>query len=104
HVQNKLKENAAWKDTFTTYSVDLAFPKFKIEQEINFIESLKMLGIHQLFDPVQADLSRMTGASGPQLYVDEAIQKTYIDVNEDGLEAAAVTSIRAYPTSMPEPI
>jgi serine protease inhibitor len=103
-VQKKLKENATWKDTFKTYSVDLAFPKFKIEQEINFIESLKTLGIHQLFDPRQADLSRMAGASGPQLFVDEAIQKTYIDVNEDGVEAAAVTSIRAYPTSMPEPI
>ncbi|XID91898.1 serpin family protein [Paenibacillaceae bacterium WGS1546] len=106
-IRQVLEEAEAWRNSFNVYSVDLAFPKFRMEQSIDLIESLKQMGITQLFDETRADLGRMAGwdiRSGDRLFVDEALQKTFIEVNEQGLEAAAVTSIRSYPTSMPEPM
>ncbi|XEC97413.1 serpin family protein [Paenibacillus tarimensis] len=106
-VRKALENSSNWLKSFQSYSIELSLPKFRIEQEINLIPSFKQLGIEQVFDSQHSDLARMAGwdtKNGPRLFVDEALQKTFIDVDEDGLEAAAVTSIRAYPTSMPEPM
>lgn len=47
------------------------------------------LGLDEMFDPVKANFSDVTDKT--DLFVSEAIQKTYIDVNEEGAEAAAAT-------------
>lgn len=71
-------------------TVDVMIPKFKIEQNINFVNPLKQMGMTLPFANGYADFSKM---SDLPLYISDIYQKTYIDVNETGTEAAAVTVI-----------
>ena len=84
----------------TTKKINLTMPEFKAETSMSLVESLKALGIKKAFTS-SADLSGI--GDGP-LVVNDVAQKTYIDVNKDGCEAAAVTSISVALTSVrPEP-
>jgi serine protease inhibitor len=80
-----------WNSQFTKKEGTLLFPKFKLEYEIELNDALKMLGMPSAFEN-DADFSKMIQESGP-LWISKVKQKTYIDVNEKGTEAAAVTSI-----------
>ncbi len=77
-------------------NIVLKMPKFKFEYEKELIPSLQEMGIIDLFTN-NADLSGMNGTGG--LYVSEVKHKTYIDVNEEGTEAAAVTAVEVSYTS-----
>ncbi|XP_023217365.1 leukocyte elastase inhibitor A-like [Centruroides sculpturatus] len=66
-------------------------PKFKLESAINLKAVLSKMGITDLFDPTKADLSGIN--NNRDLYVDEVIHKAFIDVNEEGTEAAAATAV-----------
>lgn len=70
--------------------VDVSIPKFKISSFFRLKEVFLKLGLTELFSP-NADFSGMTG--GKNLYLDEAIHKTFVEVNEEGTEAAAATGI-----------
>ncbi|HRX30483.1 MAG TPA: serpin family protein [Tenuifilaceae bacterium] len=74
-------------------------PKFKFEFEKNLNEALQDMGMVDAFNPMLADLSLI---SATKLYVDFVKQNTYIDVNEEGSEAAAVTTIGNGITSVPD--
>jgi len=80
-------------------SIQLAMPKFKTESSFGLGDQLKALGIEQAFDAQLADFSGMTGEK--DLYISDVIHKAYIDVNEEGTEAAAATAIGLSTTSMP---
>ncbi|XP_028143470.1 antichymotrypsin-2-like isoform X1 [Diabrotica virgifera virgifera] len=73
--------------------VAITLPKFKIETKINFKSILRSLGITQIFQP-SADLS---GISKGLLIVGSVLQKAFINVNEDGVEAAAATMASIIP-------
>lgn len=86
---------------FENKRVCLKMPKFRIFFTRSLKDDLKAMGIKTAFDSDNADFSKMN--SFPQ-YIDEVLHKTYIDVDEKGTEAAAVTSISFGVTSlMPEP-
>lgn len=69
--------------------VDLSLPKFRIETpEMDLINPMQDLGMIDLFG-MGADLSGMTGDKS--LLISTLVQKAFIDVNEAGTEAAAVT-------------
>ena len=72
---------------------DIFLPKFKFEYEKNLNEQLKALGMTDAFMENMADLS---GISDSKLYVDFVKQNTFIELNEEGTEAAAVTTIGIY--------
>jgi serpin B len=74
-------------------------PKFKFDFEKQLNDQLKALGMVNAFSPDLADLS---GISDADIYVDFVKQNTFIEVNEEGTEAAAVTTIGIVETSMPE--
>lgn len=76
-------------------SVSIEIPSFKMECEYDLIPCLKALGIKSAFTQ-DADFSRI---STTPLFVSEVRQKTYIDVNKKGTEAAAVTYIGMKMTS-----
>ncbi|CAG2105856.1 unnamed protein product [Medioppia subpectinata] len=66
----------------------LLFPKFKLETEYDLKESLSALGVNTMFGNL-ADFSRINGNN--DLKVSKAIHKAYIEVTEEGAEAAAVS-------------
>lgn len=70
-------------------SVNLWLPKFKVEQSLDLEQILRDVGVHNLFDSSHADLSGFTGKA--DLSVQSAVHKAYIEVNEEGAEAAAAT-------------
>ena len=80
---------------------DLWLPKLKLEWERTLNDHLKLLGMHDAFVPDGADFTRMSTAAGRKLYIDKVKQKTYVDINEEGTEAAAVTSVGVSVTSLP---
>lgn len=85
-------------DYETPTEMEILLPKFKFEYEKYLNDQLKSLGMMDAFDPYLADLS---GISEADIYVDFVKQNTFVDVNEEGTEAAAVTTIGIKETSMP---
>ncbi|MGA2297520.1 MAG: serpin family protein [FCB group bacterium] len=81
-----------WISSLKTDTVDLWMPKFKIEYDIGLNDVLKNLGMGIAFKPYFADFSNMS-SSGKNIYISEVKHKTYILVDEEGTEAAAVTSV-----------
>jgi len=72
-------------------TLEIGIPKFRMERQLtNLREVLITMGLADLFDASSADLSGF-GSSG--LSVDSAIHKTFIEVNEEGSEAAAATAL-----------
>ena len=81
-----------WSAEFQVKSGIIELPKFQIEYEVTLNESLILLGMEKAFDGKEADFRHMFKEK-EQLWIDEVKQKTYIDVDEEGTEAAAVTAI-----------
>ncbi|KAJ8971136.1 hypothetical protein NQ314_000868 [Rhamnusium bicolor] len=69
--------------------VQVSPPKFKIEQTIDLKDSLTEIGLGDMFSR-SANLSGLIDSSEP-LYVSKVVQKAFIEVNEEGAEAAAAT-------------
>ena len=78
--------------------VDTSMPKFKSEYNTEMSEILKSMGMVSAFDTEQADFSNLGPGSEGEIYLDDILHKTYIDVNEDGTTAAAVTAVGAAET------
>ncbi|KAK9731418.1 Serpin (serine protease inhibitor) [Popillia japonica] len=71
----------------------LSLPKFKIESTFNLEDPLIEIGLQNIFTN-SANLSNMI--EGPSnLFIQRVIQKAFIEVNEEGAEAAASTAIQA---------
>jgi len=87
-----------WLDSFQPQEMFFSMPKFKMTYKEKLNRSLAELGMGIAFGP-GADFSGINGTGG--LYIDEAIHKSFIEVNEEGTEAAAVTSIGIVETSLP---
>ncbi|MFZ5940010.1 MAG: serpin family protein [Bacteroidota bacterium] len=71
-------------------SVDLSLPKFEINTSLNVKEYLMKMGLTEPFE-LTADLSGITG--NKELKVDDVLHKAFIEVNEEGTEAAAATAV-----------
>lgn len=84
--------------------VDLYLPKFRLAWEDTLTDELKRMGMRQAFVPDGADFTRLSRTMGHQLYIDFVKQKAFVDVNEVGTEAAAVTVVGVGVTSMPVPV
>ncbi len=82
-----------------TEDVPVLLPKFKFAYEKSLNEILQTLGMKNLFVP--GGLLNMAD-DGENLYVSEVKHKTFIEVNEEGTEAAAVTSVEVGETAIPE--
>ncbi len=73
--------------------VHIKMPKFKTEYSVTLNDMLSMLGIKQAFSPSTAEFGQMLQGGINQFYIDKVLHKTYIDVDESGTEAAAVTAV-----------
>lgn len=91
---------AEWTDSFSPRIVNLTMPKFKLEYEISLKDVLTRLGMGVAFDPNQADLTRMFADPGNG-YISKVRHKTFVEVDEEGTEAAAATSVEIGVVSVP---
>jgi serine protease inhibitor len=81
--------------------VVVELPRFKVEWKDDLRPALQALGIQQAFRDGFADFSGMSATSGTSLFVSEVLHKTFVEVNEEGTEAAAATSVGMGVTSLP---
>uniref|UniRef100_A0A8C4L1C5 Serpin domain-containing protein n=1 Tax=Equus asinus asinus TaxID=83772 RepID=A0A8C4L1C5_EQUAS len=71
--------------------VDLYLPRFKVEESYDLKDTMMSLGMLDAFSPQDADFSGMTGSRS--LVVSKILHKSFVEVNEEGTEAAAATGI-----------
>ena len=69
----------------------ISMPKFKYEYEKDLIPTLQAMGMELPFVEGAADFSNLSAVTG--LYIGLVKQKTYVEINEKGTEAAAVTIV-----------
>jgi serine protease inhibitor len=92
-----------WRDKILPQFVErkgtLGLPRFKLDYNVELNDPLKALGMTSAFTP-DADFSAM--ADEP-LYISAVKQKSFVDVNEEGTEAAAVTTVGITAMAIMEP-
>ena len=96
-------DDQAWAkltESFFETRTILHLPRFKLEWKRKLNDDLVALGMGTAFTEGQADFSRMS-PDGHNLFITEVVQKTFVDVNEEGTEAAAATSVGVGVTSGP---
>lgn len=72
--------------------IDLSIPKFKLASGYDLVSACRNLGMNDAFLPDVADFSGMGWPAG-DLWIGQIKHKAFVDVNEEGTEAAAVTGI-----------
>ena len=76
--------------------VQVYLPKFKVEVGVTLPPVLKARGVREVFSPDGADLGGLTSGPGDdRLSVSDAFHKAFVEVGEQGTEAAAATGIVA---------
>ncbi|XP_030072646.1 neuroserpin [Microcaecilia unicolor] len=81
-----------WANSVKKQKVELYLPRFKVEKKIDLKDILLSLGIKEVFDS-NADLSAISAEK--QIYLSRAVHKTFLEVNEEGSEAAASSGMVA---------
>jgi serine protease inhibitor len=79
----------------------LSLPRFRLEYKRSLVDDLKAMGMEVAFDANQADFSGIANVSPARLFLTQVIQKAFVEVNEEGTEAAAATAVGVGVTSMP---
>lgn len=91
--------------SFSIRAGTIKLPRFKIEDSMRLKENLSKLGMSEAFDQNKADFTSMTNEKN-RVSINDVIHKTFMEVNEEGTEAAAVTAVEMVMTSAriePEP-
>lgn len=81
---------AEWKDKLVGTEVDVYLPKFKFETKYFMVGDLIKMGMLTAFSD-EADFSGMTGKKN--LFISHVIHQAFVEVNEEGTEAAAATGV-----------
>ena len=85
-----LQKSLADLDDSIPEEIEVHLPKFKMEQRFNLNDVLAGMGAGEMFVGGQADFS---GITQEPLYVSDVVHKAFVEVNEEGTEAAAATGI-----------
>lgn len=89
----------SWSEQYKETDIQLQLPRFKYEyNEKQMKPILSGLGMGIAFDPYGADFTRINTDGG--LFISRVLHKTYIETNEEGTEAAAVTAVEIGYTSI----
>jgi serpin B len=90
-----------WKEWMSGFEikdrVDITMPRFKFSFDTGLNDILKEMKMVKAFSPSEADFSKITDED---LYISMVLHKSFIDVNETGTEAAAVTVVTFTTTSI----
>ena len=93
---------SGWLGQLTSRNVQVALPKFRAESDFSLAKALSAMGMPTAFTG-HADFSGMSSKGG--LAISDVVHKAFVDVSEEGTEAAAATGIgvRAAALLRPEP-
>ncbi|KAM4543863.1 leukocyte elastase inhibitor-like isoform 1-T1 [Fundulus diaphanus] len=78
-------------DMMDTVEVQVGLPRFKMEEKYNMKRVLVSMGMKDAFDQASSDFSGMSPSN--DLFVSEIYHKAFVEVNEEGTEAAAATAV-----------
>jgi serpin B len=93
---------ATWTAQLENQKVYVFLPTFKATSEFSLADTLAAMGMPDAFAYPKADFSGMDGAR--DLYISKVIHKAYVDVDEEGTEAAAATAVTVeFGMAMPRP-
>jgi len=90
---------AGWLAKLGWEEVETHLPRFKLTEELLLNEVLSGMGMPLAFDSARADFSGMDG--GDELYISAVVHKAFVEVNEEGTEAAAATGVALAGRAMP---
>ncbi|KAI5611291.1 serine (or cysteine) proteinase inhibitor, clade B (ovalbumin), member 6, partial [Silurus asotus] len=77
-------------DMMDTVEVQVSLPRFKLEETYDMKDLLVSMGMADAFNPGKCDFSRMS--PGDDLVLSKVVHKSFVEVNEEGTEAAAATA------------
>uniref|UniRef100_A0A8C9US12 Serpin B6 n=1 Tax=Spermophilus dauricus TaxID=99837 RepID=A0A8C9US12_SPEDA len=77
-------------DLMDEEEVEVFLPRFKLQENYDLEEVLRSLGMTDAFDEARADFSGMS--SRRDLHLSKVVHKSFVEVNEEGTEAAAATA------------
>lgn len=80
-----------WLDQRSTTEVTVRIPRFGLSDKRELSDQLKALGMERAFNPSQADFSGIFGQ--PDIFISWVIHETFLQVREEGTEAAGATGI-----------
>jgi len=86
--------------SMTSREGDIELPKFKFEYKLTMNTVLSAMSMGSAFDDFAADFTRINQAG--DLFISRVLHKTFIQVDEKGTEAAAVTAVEISFTSAPD--
>jgi serpin B len=86
---SSLLEWLATLDFSKQRNIHVTLPRFKMTYAVELTEALRQSGVAAAFDAREADFSGIDGKR--DLHVSTVLHKAYVDVNEEGTEAAAAT-------------
>ncbi|XP_069324013.1 serpin B12-like [Eulemur rufifrons] len=91
----------AWSSSENLYEkmVAVSFPQFTLEDSYDLNSVLQDMGITDIFDEIRADLTGISPT--PNLYLSKIVHKTFVEVDENGSEAAAASGVVSMEKSMP---
>src|SRR5262249_25448564 len=81
--------------------VEVWLPRFGMDSGFRLKANLAALGLKDAFDPNKANLEGMNGKR--ELFISEGFHKAFVDVNDEGTEAAAATGLTVQVASVPPP-
>jgi serine protease inhibitor len=94
-IEQKL--NAAnltrWVGQLKDRTANIYLPRFKQETSYDLVETLTEMGMKHAFDETRADFSGMSDSASDPIYLSMVKHKAFVEVNETGTEAAAVTAV-----------
>lgn len=93
---------ADWKNLMRERKVDIFVPKFRLETDYDLKDTLKLLGINDAFKEWEAKFTKLYDHEKLQeqcypescnIFISKVLHKAFVEVNEEGTEAAAATAV-----------
>lgn len=88
-----------WTKGLRRQKVIVYVPRFKMTSQFGLKDTLQAMGMRLAFEPGKADFSGMSRSD--ELFISAVIHKAFVDVNEEGTEAAAATGVAVAATAAP---
>ncbi|KAM8875756.1 antithrombin-III [Spinachia spinachia] len=90
-----LNKLTSWLDQMKEVAVAVHVPRFRVEDSFSVKDKLQDMGLTDLFSSERASLPGMLEDGQEGLHISDAFHKAFLEVNEEGSEAAAATAVVA---------